>query len=563
MDFRTFMQAVEQEIDNFQSESEIKDWLRNYARTIDEESRENFLRQFEKRGRVSHEEELKAVIDWCEKIDEGELTLSCRGHEEYGDFYWDNDWVYEYEDPYSIGDQIKCFYQLAEQCIYDRDYETAGIIYGCMEDLNVLAIDGYGGDDYMELPVEQMVQEEIVTLDLKRIALLTLYTTYQVTEMGNRAQKLYEYFSREMFREIKLEEMMTVGYEPLEQFDSFMELWIAYLRGQGDVWTSRLLTEAVLYRYGEDGLLEEAKRCANQHPKLFIKMLEKYYEAQAWEKLYQEGKYALSCMDRKMKIRGCAACLVAAGARAVGDEEEVKNACIEAFYSELSAENYFRMIICKDITEAEITEAFNYLEAVRNTAEGESCVSGRHLRREPQETAAYKVEERKYITIQFLAQNFYAVLEKCNRQKEALGWTGDYISTGVPLLLFLIYKGGVYPPGIQAILGEIQSNIQYKNKYNEPSFEYAVKVWKGQVKLDEDMEKVILKYLQKTIDARVEAIVSGGHRGSYNKAARLASALGEAEESCDVLQGKTRRIQKYLAQFPRHRAFKSEMQKYM
>lgn len=563
MDFRTFMQAVEQEIDNFQSESEIKEWLRNYARTIDEESRENFLRQFEKRGRVSHEEELKAVIDWCEKIDEGELTLSCRGHEEYGDFYWDNDWVYEYEDPYRIGDQIKCFYQLAEQCIYDRDYETAGIIYGCMEDLNVLAIDGYGGDDYMELPVEQMVQEEIVTLDLKRIALLTLYTTYQVTEMGKRAQKLYEYFSRVMFREIKLEEMMTVGYEPLEQFDSFMELWIAYLRGQDDVWTSRLLTEAVLYRYGEDGLLEEAKRCANQHPKLFIKMLEKYYEAQAWEKLHQEGKYALSCMDRKMKIRGCAARLAAAGARAVGDEEEVKNACIEAFYSELSAENYFRMIICKGITEAEITEALNYLETVRNTAEGESCGSGRQLRREPQETAAYKVEEREYITIQFLAQNFYAVLEKCNRQKEALGWTGDYISTGVPLLLFLIYKGGVYPPGIQAILGEIQSNIQYKNKYNEPSFEYAVKVWKEQVKLDADMEKAILKYLQKTIDARVEAIVSGGHRGSYNKAARLAAALGEAEESCGILQGKTRRIQKYLAQFPRHRAFKSEMQEYM
>lgn len=34
----------------------------------------------------------------------------------------------------------------------------------------------------------------------------------------------------------------------------------------------------------------------------------------------------------------------------------------------------------------------------------------------------------------------------------------------------------------------------------------------------------------------------------------------EVEESGGTEHGKTRRMQKYLTQFPRHRAFKSEMQ---
>lgn len=110
MEFKVFMQAVEEQIDKFQSESELKEWLKNYARTIGEERREEFLKYFEKQGKVSHEEELKAVIDWCEEINEAELTLSCSGYEKYGESYWDSDWVYEYEDNCGIGKQIEAFY---------------------------------------------------------------------------------------------------------------------------------------------------------------------------------------------------------------------------------------------------------------------------------------------------------------------------------------------------------------------------------------------------------------------------------------------------------------------
>lgn len=68
--------------------------------------------------------------------------------------------------------------------------------------------------------------------------------------------------------------------------------------------------------------------------------------------------------------------------------------------------------------------------------------------------------------------------------------------------------------------------------------------------------------MQNVIDDRVNAIVSGYHRGSYGKAALLGAALGEVEESMGTPQGKRRRVEKYLLAFPKHRAFQSEMRAY-
>ena len=60
-----------------------------------------------------------------------------------------------------------------------------------------------------------------------------------------------------------------------------------------------------------------------------------------------------------------------------------------------------------------------------------------------------------------------------------------------------------------------------------------------------DMKEKIYTYLEKPIDARVEAIVGG------------------IEESMGKARGKAERVSKYLAEFPRHRAFKQEMKAYM
>lgn len=57
MDFKVFMRSVEQEIEKIKSESELREWIQDYARTIREEDRETFLKQFQKKERYTHEKE--------------------------------------------------------------------------------------------------------------------------------------------------------------------------------------------------------------------------------------------------------------------------------------------------------------------------------------------------------------------------------------------------------------------------------------------------------------------------------------------------------------------------
>ena len=139
-----------------------------------------------------------------------------------------------------IGLQLKRYYEEAEQAVYDRDYKSASRMYQDLGTLEIIADDADGGDP-AELGVEDMVSEKLVSLNLKQIASLTLYSTYQAYELPERISRLYGFFSWHMFRDIGIEDMMSAGREPLPEIDEFLEAWITYLREKNDSYTSRLL----------------------------------------------------------------------------------------------------------------------------------------------------------------------------------------------------------------------------------------------------------------------------------------------------------------------------------
>ena len=144
-----------------------------------------------------------------------------------------------------------------------------------------------------------------------------------------------------------------------------------------------------------------------------------------------------------------------------------------------------------------------------------------------------------------------------------LGWGGRFIEAGVPMLLLYLFEGEEMEKGMAYMLGNVKHYLNYKEEYGEPDFAERFFVWKKTIDMPEEDKKKILKYLQKIIDKRVETIVSGQHRGSYGKAAALGAALGEAEEAMGITYGKTIRLRRYLDQFPRHRAFKSEINAFL
>ena len=594
MDFQTFMQSVEQNLAQLKSEEALRAWIKNYARSLPEEEREAFLEQLKNREPRSHKKMLREILQWCEKVNDAEdYTLSCHEYEDYESGYWDSDWITEYSDPEGIGPALKRYYEEAEQAVYDGDFVSASQMYWNLGGLTVMAVSVDGGD-CVELTVEEMVSEGLVSLNLKKIAGLTLYAAYRANELPKRVSKLYQYFSRSMFREISLEDMITAGPEPLEEMQSFLDAWIAWLREQEDQYTPRLLIEAVKLRSGDEGLLEEAKRTANRHPQLYVQVLEKFFQNEDWDRLKEEGMEALRRMDRSMEIRERAARLAAAGAIHKGDEASAREAMTEAFYSKATAANYLRILTCQgqvlrdpaDAAERDILRDAvdaaerDILRDAVDAAETEKILeqAGRLQEKWKQEKAAKQTEryywqehkvtdayiqnESDRMGISFLSGDFAKIWEECRKTKDALGWSGKFINEGVPMLLLLLQEGEITGKAMRAMLSQVERYLAYQAEYGEPDFAERFQLWRSRIAIPVSEKKEILTYLAEVIDNRVQAIVGGYHRGSYFKAAMLGVALGEVEQSLGRVNGKVERVEKYLRQFPRHSAFKKEMMGY-
>lgn len=408
MDFKLFMNSVEENLSLIKTEEELRNWIRNYARSIPEEERGSFLEQIQIRKLRSHNEILQELTDWCEKVEEGEITLSCSGYEEYGESWWDRDWVTEYEDPMGIGAQLKRYYEEAEQFFQDEE----------------------------------------------------------------------------------------------------------------------------------------------------------------WDRLREEGMEALRRMKRNMKIRDKAARMTAAAATHTGDSKTAAEALKEAFCSKPTAANYFRILTCgdgcgRDDMKSVLELAERVQREQRQQDNGAAGQRARYYWREPKETDVYCQTEQDRLGIRFLDGDCHTIWQECRKTKNTLGWTGKFISEGVPMLLAVLCENDFEGRAMQAMFSDIKHFIGYEKEYDEPEFTERFLQWKKQTVIPEDGKKEILTYLTKTIDARVEAIVGGGHRVSYCKAARLGAALGEVEESMGKRNGKEERVSKYLAEFPRYRAFKQEIKAYM
>ena len=78
---------------------------------------------------------------------------------------------------------------------------------------------------------------------------------------------------------------------------------------------------------------------------------------------------------------------------------------------------------------------------------------------------------------------------------------------------------------------------------------------------ENETEKIIAE-LEKAVDEKVKAIVSGKMRTEYSTAAKLAAALGEIKESRGEIGAKESVLQHYRAEFSRYSAFHAELRAY-
>lgn len=516
------------------------------------------------------DEKLAQYKDWMNQIDEGELYLNTEEYEDYSAGYWDSDWVTEYYDNQGIGDKIHSILRFAKDCVDDRRYREANLLYEWLWEMCIYTDSEFGDDEAADL--ELLAEKEIIHADLEQAALLTLYADYQVLEADKRAEDMYLYFTHDSFQKIRIEDMFYVGRENLAGTQQFMREWIALLKTKsGDV-ESRLLQEVVLYSEGVDGLVKIADENCKTHPSLYLAAMEEYEKTHDYGKMEELGKWALEKLDVRLRIRSEAALRAAWAASNLKHEELMMQFCWESFRSDSTDKNFLRLFGTKEMAEKYGLRGKEVLDA-RITGEAQEYVRN-------QELCQNNMNDFQFYRLSFYTGDFKLAREKSKNPKGSLGWSARFIRDGLRLILLYLYEKpepSKAAGGIAAYLGfhdfsgktESRYTLSFEREIEERSRECKTSVfwayfqrWKQYFPMEQAERKRFFNWAEKIVYSRADAIVSGQHRNHYGASAELLAMVAEIKEDMGTPGARQMVFAEYKRKFPRHSSFQAEMKYY-
>jgi len=549
VNYNEFLKAVDEKL-TIMSETKKSQWIHNMARITKENERIAFLNSLqEKQDYCSVTSLKKEIEDWCIKIEEQEIYFECSGYEEYGGNYWDSDYSYEYSDVFGIGKELSRAFQIAEDLLFQKEYRQASELYDRLCSMPFPALDS-DMEEWNELELEELVKEKLISMDLKQIALNLMYAKYQVAVGEERVAALYRYFSWDICKGIKVEEIFIVGPEELKEIDVFMEDWISFLKNtEGDM-AGDLLSDACIYQGGVGRLCETAREVSAKHPVLYEHACQQLLNEKNEIECEKLGLESIGILPERLVIRGKIADLTAMAAKQLGHADIIKECYEAAFYSESTLNHYLRLFELQDYKSI-VERAAKYANALPEN-------SVREGNNNKQMLVNYLSKEHKKV-IRFFNGELDYIFEDCENDKTELGWSSQFKGIAVPLFILLLNQNRKLTKAGQRLIDGIEYRLGFKED-DIMSFTDRFFSWKEKIVLTNEQFEKYVEWLEKVVDKRTEAVVGGGFRKSYYKAAVLISALGEALESNGKLHGRMALIEHYKEIYSRKRAFRAEFE---
>lgn len=510
------------------------------------------------------EEKMQQINEWMRQIEEGELYLEADGYEDYSNGYWASDWVWEYYDEMDIKSKLMIMIDFSNDCVNHGNYTQALEILNYLLELEIEVQnpwDNFGAD------LETLVDNKIISVDLQKIALQTLYVAYQLQKPNDRAEDLYLYFSSYyIFKNIHIEDMLTIGREELQGLNEFWENWIYLLEGKEGDLESRLLREAIFYYKGMDGIEEVAARNYNSHPSLSVMVLREYAKCHDYKAMEKFGIQTLKNMDISLKIRSEIALMTAFAAECLQHTEKEYRCYFEAFRSHSSIKNLFRLHVNEQLF-------MKYKDSVKKIIL--NIPRQQNLNTFNEELAKNIVHTFVYNELCFYIGRFGYVRQNIQNPENSLGWSGTFIRTGLSLFLVYLYDKEIPTKSMNFLmeridfrevedgefLPELERKMLSQSSEGNP-FWYYFQCWKKYYVLEQTRKEKYYLWAKNIIHARADAIVGGKFRNHYREVAVLLAALGDIKESWGDVGEKEKIRLTYKNKFPRHNAFQREMKEY-
>lgn len=537
MESKEFYKKINEYMKEIKKE-ELIDFVSNIIRKIPESKFEEILCMINIDNTHLSDAEIKnRVNEYKEKfkeIEEGNLYFYAQQYEDYS-YGWDN-WEIEYSDRYNLGNIIEDAAEYAVNLVNHKKYNDAKEIFDMILETNYQAFDEEI-EESLEISLLDIRENELISVNIAILCLYIIYVTYQIS--SNKVKDIYHYFQNNPnFRNISIEDAFKLGIEQLTDLDDFYLEWINFLaETKGDI-EYRLLREALIYT-DYIGYEKYINPITKNHPKIYMDIFNALQEKNKTNELIDLGNKVLKMIDNDLKV-GSDIALYLANI----DTENKEDYICKAFTFNTNVLNLLRII------------NNGYYENHKDDIKRKIIYTNS---KESEETNI--IDKETYYLLQFFMGNFEDFYNESIKHKDLLGWTNSFEKTAVYLWLLLLNETNKKTKSYLTLLSDVFLDIGYNEKENqflENNMAEIWEKWKSNFIIDENIKKKVIKWLEVVIENRVEAILGGNYRKSYNKAALLIVAYGEMISSQN-LETKEEYTRYYINKYARRSAFKREI----
>lgn len=566
MSLQTFMHELESRLDALNHE-ELKSAILEYARDLTSEERPGLLDIFPASRRsvaAAHrlsdtpDESLLGEIDgFIERLGAGEYyegsgwDYETRDERDYGD----ESWVYEMDSLFS---------RASTEYLSGRR-EVAATAYG-----KLLGAFEYGQESGYFCGEDS--PENMVNTDLTEARARCLRSLYETTPPERRVSRLIEGMEELDYigGEISLRAMMEADTTPLPELDGFLPGWIDGMKsleseGRTGVfrWWRSLLREAVLMQGGTDGLAALARESGDTHPEVYYDLV---------TALWRSGETASAISSARAGVahiagqdgRARLADALAAMASSAGDPDLSLSARQQAWRADPSLNRL--LAYSREGSPDRPTLDARLHEEYLVAQDGGYII--------PSSYSYEPAPSRLRILLYLLAHEYDAAIEYAG-DIVPLGWSGQD-NAGPVLFPFLVLaaSGKTEAPdsgsALEYLLDQMPDSIsgwghvepilpELDAEVDKPTAGELLVETLAAHPVSPGSRDLYLELAKSLARERINAVVSNLHRGAYERAGRLAVAVGEAMSLRGDRSGGSAFALSFVSAYPRHRAFRDEV----
>lgn len=559
MNYPAFLKKVDEAASRCDAGS-LRAFIHEIARTVHESNRERFLSTlceycngFEPaptRMTDAPEIPVDEMILALEEIQNGERELEAEYNGSWHDWEDEEEEGYEYSDPDDILGNIDRAFKLLHECL-DKEQYAKGLELARALSMLEVRISGDYGDYESSFDVQDLVDHDLLSIDLKQCLREAVYIACMGSESADRAEAMLAILDGFGVYSIALDDVLQIGQREIN-LEQLLPDWIEALAKRPAKDADRLLVEAQGMLQDNEQILYYASRFAKNHPALYLNLL-RSGKADV-PALMAIGLRAMKEVPVTHPTRSAIALLTAEYAFEAHEDQTGEMCWLEAFRTVPSVANYFRL---RNLGKS--------WEAIRETVRGiyDSFYStGRTWDRKP------------LAALLFFDERFDEMQSRFMSTKQGIGWSQTFMKEGIALLLMLLHRGEMQGPGMKAMVSKAVSGCafdgaQYRMGTGIPEgaetldlFLDCFQSWKEGVDVPESDCEAWLQRMDRWISLRVCAIMDANRRNYYGECAAFVAALGETLQSRGNAGAKEALMQRFRQAYSRRRAFHQALREY-